>query len=291
MTGFDRVLIVDWSASATRSPRKPRPDAIWLYEAGAAPVGPVYCRTRAAAMEVVRARCRHALAAGDRLLVGFDFPMGYPAGFARAITGQADALAVWARLHRMVRDAPDNANNRFEVAAALNAQTDGAGPFWGCPPAAAGPHLTPKKPKDGVAFPDRRFVETHVRSAQPCWKLYTTGSVGSQAILGIARLEALRHGFADDMRVWPFQPWDDAPLVLAEIYPSLLNAAVAARMAQAPGSIKDAVQVRTLARTLYAMARGGTLEAALAAAQGADLLEEGWILGVGAEEAVRDAAG
>ena len=35
-------------------------------------------------------------AAGRRVLAGFDFPFGYPRGFAAALTGRAEALALWA---------------------------------------------------------------------------------------------------------------------------------------------------------------------------------------------------
>ena len=283
---FARVLMIDWSAASKPSPRKPSADAIWIAETGAAP-GLWYARTRAAAMQVIHARIAAAQQAGDRILCGFDFPFGYPAGFAQHVTGQADALTLWAHLAGLITDAPDNANNRFPVAADLNRLFPGIGPFWGCPSSFADPGLPPKgRARQGHGLPERRAVEDAVRRAQPCWKLFTTGSVGSQALLGIARLQALRQAFGDTLAVWPFQS-PDRPVVLAEVYPSLLDPWV--RRA-AGAEIKDSLQVRLLAATLAGMDAESTLPGALAAASGPHLAEEAWILGVGAEPQVFAAA-
>src|SRR5579872_508385 len=53
------------------------------------------------------------------VLVGFDFPYGYPAGFAGALNlvGPPKWLAVWREVARRIQDGPDNTNNRFAVAA------------------------------------------------------------------------------------------------------------------------------------------------------------------------------
>ena len=91
-----------------------------------------YFPTRGAAVEWLAGCLAAERAAGRRVLVGFDFPFGYPAGFAEAVTGEPRALALWAHLASLLRDDPaTNANNRFEVAAALNAARPGPGPFWG----------------------------------------------------------------------------------------------------------------------------------------------------------------
>ncbi|MCG6904532.1 MAG: molybdopterin guanine dinucleotide synthesis [Rhodobacter sp.] len=281
--GFDRILIVDWSAANMASPRRPSKDAIWVAEAGAGAAAHWYLRTRSLAMELVAARIERALARGERVLCGFDFPFGYPAGFAQVVAGEAGALAVWRWLAGAVCDADDNRSNRFQVAATANAMFPGIGPFWGCPASVSLPGLPAKgRARYGHGMRERRAVEDAVRRAQPCWKLFTTGSVGSQALLGLARLQGLRRRFAGQVAVWPFERLD-MPVVLAEIYPSLLDGLVKRAVASAPGVIPDAVQVRLLAATLAEMQDRGQLAAALDAARGEDLAEESWILGVGAE--------
>jgi molybdopterin-guanine dinucleotide biosynthesis protein B len=261
---FDRVLIIDWSAASAPSPTRPAPDAIWIGEASAAGESVAYFRTRHAAEAALRDR----LAGDDRVLVGFDFPMGYPAGFARRLTGADSARAVHDWLADRIEDAPDNRNNRFAVAAAINARLGGPGPFWGCPAAAAGPHLSPRRNADYAALglSERRAVERTVTRAQPVWKLYTTGSVGSQALMGLPVVRRL------GLPVWPFDA--PAPRMVAEVYPSLLAGPVARE-----GGIRDAAQVRLLARALQALAHHDRLAPLFDAPPVA--AEEGWILGAG----------
>ncbi len=290
MTGFDRILVVDWSARSKPSPRRKSADAIWVAEAGANRVSSEYIRTRAQAMARLDARIATALRMGERLLVGFDFPFGYPAGFAARVAGAASALAVWRMLAARVDDDDRNGNNRFSVAAGLNAVYPGTGPFWGCPPGQSYPGL----PHRGTmrahhGLPERRLVEARIRSTHPCWKLFTTGSVGSQALLGLARLQGLRVRWGGAVSVWPFEPLDTL-VVLAEIYPSLMAAEVSRAQARWPQAIKDDIQVRLSALAFSELQARGQMQAALDAAEGPDLAEEAWILGIGAEAALRDAA-
>ncbi len=295
----DRIVIVDWSASAKPSPARPSADAIWIGVADVADgtLTSSYHRTRADAFTTLQTLTRQALHNGHRLLIGADFPFAYPAGFATALTGAPRALAVWDWLSTHIEDAPDNANNRFQLADAINARLPGIGPFWGRPT----PLQLPDLPHKGTArhshgFPERRRVETLVPAAQSCWKLFTTGSVGSQALLGIPMLARLRSTFAGHIAVWPFEPWQDAPVVLAEVYPSLLAAQVRALTGPAPATkfdwpIKDAVQVRLLAGALAQMVRDGTLASLFTPPAAPNILtEEGWILGVGHEATLQTAA-
>ncbi len=287
---FDRVVIVDWSASSRPSAARPVVDAIWIGVAEARGVTAQYVRTRAAAEASLS-----GLLAQGRVLVGFDFAMGYPAGFAQALTGQARAAAVWAWLAARISDGSDNANNRFAVAAEVNRGFGGGGsylggpylggpylggPFWGCPAGTDLPGLAPTKPVDYAALglAERRLVEQLVPRAQPVWKLYTTGSVGSQSLMGLPVVHRLARAGA---AVWPFCDAADARVVVAEVYPSLLNGPVARA-----GGIKDEAQVRLLALALWRLARSGGLEALLAVPQGVARTEEGWILGAGHADAL-----
>jgi molybdopterin-guanine dinucleotide biosynthesis adapter protein len=87
---FDTVAIVDWSASSVPSPARPSRDAIWIGLCRNKAAEASYYRTRAAAESALENLIAAERAAGRRLLIGFDFPMGYPAGFAGRITGEND---------------------------------------------------------------------------------------------------------------------------------------------------------------------------------------------------------
>jgi hypothetical protein len=281
---FARIAIVDWSASKAPSPARPSTDAIWIgvAEVAGGAVATYYHRTRADAAARLHALAGAACATGGRLLVGADFPFGWPAGLAAALTGVPRALALWDWLAERIVDGPDNRNNRFAVAAAINAALPGTGPFWGRPAVPDLPDLPARgSRRRDMPFAERRRVEALVPRAQPAWKLYTTGAAGGQALVGIPVLNRLRHGLAPGVAVWPFEPAGDAAVVLAEVYPSLLADAVRQACA-GRAAIRDEVQVRILAAALARMVRDGTLAAAMAPDAPPEVLaEEGWILGAG----------
>ncbi len=290
---FDLLLIVDWSANS-----KPKlgADSIWIAGAGpAATVPPLNLPTRAAALAHLRAMLADAVAARRRVLVGFDFPFGYPAGLAGVLGLSGPPWrAVWDEIADAIEDAPDNANNRFAVAADLNRRiSGGAAPFWGRPITLTTlPDLPMRKPAaEASPLAEHRTADTWVRGPQPVWKLYTTGSVGSQALMGLPVVRALRDdpALSGHARVWPFEtglgPPSTAPgrpcIVLAEVYPSLFP--IAARADE----VKDATQVRTTATALAAMDADDALAplfagppALTATQRGAIESEEAWILGL-----------
>lgn len=144
-------------------------------------------------------------------------------GFAQRLTGRAEALAVWDWLGGRILDRPDNANNRFAVAAEVNRAFPGIGPLWGHPAAHADPDLTAMDARGGHGLAsDRRAVERLGRGAQSVLKLAGAGSVGGQSLVGLAALTGLRqrHG----LRVWPQETGFALPgpgNLLVEVYPSL----------------------------------------------------------------------
>jgi molybdopterin-guanine dinucleotide biosynthesis adapter protein len=271
---FDTVIIVDWSAANVPSPAKPSADAIWIGVVRDGVENATYHRTRADAETAIVALLDAEALAGRRVLLGCDFPMGYPAGFAGRLTGFRDAPAVWEWLAERIEDAPDNRNNRFDVAADINTRMGGGGPFWGRPAGQVFAALPTTKAVDydALELPERRAVEVKVPKAQPVWKLYTTGSVGSQTLMGLPMIHRLAQRAG--VTVWPFAPPTGA-VVVAEIYPSLLTAAVA----KDDDTIKDRAQVRLLARALWRLAQKGRLAAFFDVPDAAQ--EEGWILGAG----------
>jgi precorrin-8X/cobalt-precorrin-8 methylmutase len=297
MSEFDAYLMVDWSANSR--PKRGK-DSIWycllsrrngLVETVALENPP----TRAYAVEAIRDHLLRLAQQRLQTLVGFDFPYGFPSGFAAAagLSTEERWRSVWTYLQECIRDEPDNRNNRFEVAAGLNDAISGQlAPFWGCPRSAERPCLGAKKPKQAseVGLPERRITEQLHPSSHPVWKLFTAGSVGSQALLGIPRVANLR--FDPDLaavsRVWPFETglrrvppravreWS---ILHAEVYPSLGKPRVA------DGEVKDAAQVRAIAEELARRDESEELQAwfegpMLLSAEERERIqsEEGWIL-------------
>jgi hypothetical protein len=233
---------------------------------------------------------------GERTLLGFDFSMGFPRGFAAALNlpGEHPWRAVWDQIDKMAKDKADNTNNRFGVGAEINRRlTGGPFPFWGCPPKDALTTLQPKRsrahgPDD---LPEFRHADIAAKGAASIWKLYYNGSVGGQSILGIPAVRRLKQARGEAVRVWPFETGfraltEDAlagvEVVVAEAYPSLLKIQVA------PGEVKDLAQVRATAEYFAKLDEAGKLGALFAPPAGtaADVVldaerEEGWILGAG----------
>jgi molybdopterin molybdotransferase len=283
VTGFDSFVMVDWSARSKPSPAKPTADAIWIAQDAQV----AYHRTRAAAEDALVPALKQAVTRGQRVLLGLDFALGYPAGFASALTGKAKAGAIWQWMDAHITDEPDNANNRFEVAQAINATFPGVGPFWG---RVKTRQDLPDLPwgttaRGGFGLAERRGADAAAAGAKPVWQLLGNGSVGSQVLMGLPMLHRLKQAFGDDLSVWPFED-HTAAITVVEIYPGLINSVVAG----AEG-IKDAVQVRLMAGAFAEMQARGGLEAAFAAAPDREeTREEGWILGLGVEELLVGAA-
>ena len=271
---IDTVIMVDWSARSAPSPAKRSKDAIFVAERTGREGHVTYCRTRDAATGHLTARFQAALAEGRRVLAGFDFPFAYPAGFATALTGQDDPFAVWEWLAAAVTDDARNANNRLDVADQINARFDAQGPFWSHPTGKTPAHVPFRKPPHlGFPFAERRQVEMVAKGASTCFQLFGNGAVASQTLVGLPRLHALKRHFGAALAVRPFED-RPAPILLAEVYPSILSAEIKRR--QRPGEIPDAAQVRVLAQAFAALPPD-RLEAML---REGDRIE-GWIAGLG----------
>jgi molybdopterin molybdotransferase len=282
---FDTFAVVDWSGGNDRGP-SPKTDAIWAAVArGGAVEPPVYLRNRQVARDWLLALIEGELASGRRLMLGFDFPFGFPAGFAERLVGRSDPLAVWDWLAAHLEDGPKG-NTRFDLAGRINGLFPGIGPFWfnGVTREIAG---LPHRGRDRTVFglEEHRLADKSAKGAFSVWQLGGAGAVGSQAITGLAALAGLRARFGDQIKVWPFEALE-APVALVEVWPSLIAGAVKAQ--QHEGEIKDAAQVRILAGAMARMQSEGTLARALQAPAAA-CVEEGWIFGL-ADSAALDAA-
>jgi len=294
---FSAYVIVDWSAAAKPSTGA---DSVWIgvvkryvrfrltYEAHNPP-------TRAEAEKKLVALLDDFKKRSERALVGFDFPLGFPRGFAKALSlpGETPWRAVWDQLDKMVKDKADNTNNRFGVGSEINRRmTGGPFPFWGCPPKDALTTLQPKRTREHGPgdLPEFRHADLAAKGAASIWKLYYNGSVGGQAILGIPAVRRLKLARGEALKAWPFETGfkelTEADLagvdvVVAEVYPSLYKAQ------PAPGEVKDQAQVRVTAEHFARLDEAGKLGAAFGPGKtaAADVVldaerEEGWILGV-----------
>ncbi len=288
---FDTYVIVDWSAAS--QPKTGR-DSIWICRLGAD--GETVCNppTRHAARELLADMLAGASERGERVIAGFDFPFGYPAGFAArlGLTGTPWRV-LWGEISKLVDDQPDNRNNRFFVGATLNRRvTNGQGrfPFWGCPVGFTHDFLGPRHHRGHTSnepLKERRLIDEWMVGAQPCWKLAYTGSVGSQVLTGIPVVRALRTDprWADRARIWPFETElrlpDEARIVFAEVWPSWW------KVRPELGPPRDKAQVRTVAEIFAARDRAGDLAAWFAGSPNLTKAErqiieseEAWTLGV-----------
>lgn len=299
------IVTLDWSAAG-------RPclgaDSIWLGMAGPdRPVTAMNLPTRLAAearlIEILNATAPPdaAQAPGCSVLVVADFAFGGPAGLARTLTGQPEGLALWPWLAARITETADNATNHRQVAAAMNrdlavlqtgVMAGGPGPFWGNATRSEIADLPRRKPPLPPTLAEFRLAEMRDRAAggrpKALWQLAGAGAVGAQSLTGIAMLERVRQRFAGRVAVWPFQP-PTAPIVLAEGYFSMLPDAVRTEAASG-GLVRDAAQVRVMARVLQRLATLNALPALFAPDAPADILhEEGWYLAAGTPERLRQA--
>ncbi len=273
---FDGYVAVHWSAGV-----RPAHGANSIWIAFGDPRGVTYLEnpaTRREAMDHIERLLNEATAQGHRLLCGFAFPFGLPEGTARTLTGQDGWEAVWERIAYVIEDGEDNWNNRFDAAAQLNEAFEGEGPFWGNSLRRDIDGLPRRRPAGlGMNLPPRlRHTEQMVPHAHEVWQLNGAGSVGGQALTGIAALERLRRG-RSNVQVWPFETLaDDRHHILAEINPSLID----------PGQgdeVLDMRQVKAVVRALRELDRTEQLTGHLRAPSRMPARvrrEEGLILGI-----------
>lgn len=288
---FQAYVMVDWSAAS-----KPTtgPDSIWVgvlkrnvrFQMAFESHNPA---TRADAEKLLTNVLDDLRRKGERTLVGFDFPLGFPRGTAAALQLAGEpwrALIDFAA--KEVKDKPDNTNNRFQVGAKMNRLMTGeAFPFWGAPARDEQTMLSAKRPRehgDGD-LPEFRLAEQAIKGPSSIWKLYYQGSVGGQALTGLPVIKRLAE--KRGAKLWPFEtgwkpltPTDlsEIECVFAEIYPSLFATKPAA------GEIKDQAQVRGACERFNALDEKGQLAAMFGPSKDdarRDIVEreEGWILG------------
>lgn len=287
---FDHYVVVDWSAA--NGPKTGR-DSIWICHRGPQGEDCDNPPTRAAARLRLGDILARVAASGERAILGFDFPFGYPAGLARRLGLRGTPWrALWDEIADLLRDDALNRNNRFELGAAFNRRISGGRfPFWGCPPGHLDKHLGPRHHgghRDGE-LAEKRLIDKWMTGAQPCWKLAYTGSVGSQALTGIPVVRALRDDprWSHLARIWPFETGlalpDEARIVFAEVWPSWWRTEIRPEY----GPPHDKAQVCSVAEIFATHDAAGRLAAWFAGDCNLDAgqrriveREEAWTLGV-----------
>ena len=284
MPKFESILCIDYSASSKPTLGK---DSIWI---GGRLRGKEILEnfpTRHLLHLWLSEVLDHHISLGSRLLAGFDFAFGYPRGFADALGLKGRPWeAIWALFYDEIQDAPTNANNRFEVAQRFNRRLGDQAPFWGRPKHLNLPDLPARKQVTyDKGLSEWRLFERLSRgqrrggAMQSGWKLAYTGAVGSQSLMGIARLEGHRRELGENLAIWPFEG-SDALLVFAEVYPS----GFAFDHINHP--IKDARQVLATAAAMQGPALSQWLDLAQFNNDPSICEEEGWLLSFGSEVAL-----
>lgn len=286
---FHRLIMADWSAASTPGPKRPQANRCWVGRLDRGEDAPeiAYCRTRAVALDRIAAWTGSA---SGPVLIGFDFPFGYPDG-----SGLPGGRALCDLLARHIADAPDDRNNRFAVADRLNRALNpgGEGPFWGCPAGLRLPNLRPRRPAPWPThIPEFRQVEHGLKAIgiQSVWKLAYPASVGSQVLMGMHAVHRLlqRPDFRQ-ARIWPFETdWDRdlGSVTLAEIWPNLFYPHWRGDPRVACHAIRDAGQVAACLLEIADAVKTGRIAALLGrppsvlpAALPAIGAQEGWIAG------------
>lgn len=283
---FDIYFMTDWSAKDEPGPQHKKPDKtkkdnIWIaegaVEGGKLKVVETYCRTRARAVAHLQERIAHHLKQGKRVFAGFDFAFGFPQGFAKLLTGKNDWQPVWQYLAEHIQDDELNENNRFAVAAQINAAIPGPGPFWGLPRNIEVEHMTSTSPwkganhleYKGTTMNRLRHTDAQTKGTQEVWKLYGAGSVGGQTLTGIPAVWRLRKapGIDAHARIWPFEismtkkeDLAKKPLVVfAEAFPGAVEATVKDLERNDREAPRDQLQVRAMAMNLHQADSAGKL--------------------------------
>jgi len=297
---FDSYVIVSWSAASKPATGA---DSIWIgaltpdarlklaFKTSNPP-------TRAKAVEELDDLLNRCLKRGDRVFLGLDFPIGFPAGTAAALKLEGTPWqAMRAFLSKEMKDKPDNSNNRFALAARMNRLiSEGPFPFWGCSKKDELTTLAMKKVREHgpgevaeYRLTETTMAETRKHRPQPIWKIAYAGAVGGQTLTGLPAVEKLRAKFPN-LKVWPFDlplatlnrdGLDGVRIVAAEVSTALTETK------QEATEIRDEARIRAVAEWTADLDVHGKLGSLFAGIQAftdaqkdAVTGEEGWILGI-----------
>ena len=166
--------MVDWSAASKPVTGE---NSIWIAMLREGSDGIPKCDftnpgTRADATRLISEMVTSIHRRGERVLLGFDFSLGYPEGTAKALGLDTSAMPPWQAMHeflsRNLSDNDDNSNNRFALADLMNTKMSSRPfPFWGAPRSAVTSNLSAKKSDFRTGeLAEFRVCETYFRDTQ-----------------------------------------------------------------------------------------------------------------------------
>lgn len=290
-TLFDRIIIAAWSDAdvPTRGA-----DSIWRASIDVSS-GQVTCVNHATRHLATRALIAElGQTSGQRVFLGFDFPLGFPAGYAeRLLKAGANWRSVWTAVDEAVEDHDDNSNNRFAAGALLNTRAGmSPGPFWGCPHGTDHGSVHPTRPGTFAGLSEFRIAERRLASrgvaAPAVWQLSGANATGGRMLLGLPLVRDLaeRSGLSRRVRLWPFETGctpeptraaGDA-IIIGEVWPRSFEHDPSAH------ELPDAARAISTAQFLARADRAGSLSVMFEPdVRAGDIAaverQEGWILG------------
>ena len=171
---FHTHVVVDWSARSSPSPKRCTKDAIWwavsrICGGEIIVASPEYERTRHEALDRLARLIADELALRPPGAGGLRLSLRLSGGCRRTSDrpGVGPRALGLVRPHR-IEDGPDNDNNRYAVAAAINAAYPGIGPFWGRPARWSYPTIPVRasaRSRQESQPPERRIADRHARRA------------------------------------------------------------------------------------------------------------------------------
>ncbi|TCP58171.1 hypothetical protein EV586_102623 [Tumebacillus sp. BK434] len=271
MSTFDRYAFADYSGSSSLRLQKKH---IVLAVSGAEPEH----FTREELYLRVCDLLAEATAAGERVVLGFDHSYSFPQGFFEKVTGSSPVS--WDEVTALLTGAEADGRGWAARINGLFQTRHGVavgGPFWG--PNFQLQSKRPPFPYAALGMSERRLVEERCRKMKPIYQVGGAGSVGLQAICGIAYLTRLRRFCREQgipLFAWPFDGWvlPETGHVLVEMYPTLFNHGER-------GDTEDALAcTRWLQREDEAGRLGGYFDPRLTGEERRRAELEGWVLGV-----------
>lgn len=274
---FDQYIFADYSGA--KKERAQKKAIVLAISSGGVEVSLTH-HTRDELFEVLKNLLHDAHQQGKRVIGGVDHSYSFPVGFYEIITAQP-----WSHWDQMLEMFENEQGDMREWASRVNEQIKKRlqvdyGPFWG-------PHFqevrNPNFPFHTTGMKERRLVEENCRKMKPIYQIGGNGSVGLQALYGIAYLARLRK-YCKEQNIpffcWPFDGWQlpTRGHVWMEVYPTLYNQGKRGDEEDASACVVEIAKLDSIGELRRMCEEVGLREEERLRAS-----LEGWVLGVAAD--------